>query len=125
MIPLEPKEKMDPARNFKCMEENCTLMFVTPNELVEHLNMEHNLKSYFMEQKHMESYTDFLKWKSNFEKDTGSCYVRNWRKSSGKEGTLFYYDCKESAPYCTSHLLITPVGYQGSFLLSPPPPPFQ
>ncbi|KAI5715135.1 hypothetical protein M8J77_011115 [Diaphorina citri] len=109
---------MDPARNFKCMEENCTLMFVTPNELVEHLNMEHNLKSYFMEQKHMESYTDFLKWKSNFEKDTGSCYVRNWRKSFGKEGTLFYYDCKESAPYCTSHLLITPVGYQGSFLLT-------
>jgi hypothetical protein len=40
--------------------------------------------------------SDFLKWKSNFEKDTGSCYVRNWRKSSGKEGTLFYYDCKES-----------------------------
>lgn len=96
---LRPEPQAVPGKT-KCNEPGCLMTFKYIKDLRQHLNEKHQIQ-FDVEEKKFNTYSDFLKWKVNYESGTRSCFYH--RKNLTRSGRrVEYWYCNRSGSYQSS-----------------------
>ncbi|UJR22884.1 hypothetical protein I4U23_025912 [Adineta vaga] len=85
----------------RCLENGCTYQMLAISDLRNHL-ANHHLKPEYKttEEKKFNSFAEFTEWKSAFEQNSGSKYVKNCgSKGKSENQTTEYYYCNRTGLY--------------------------
>jgi len=85
----------------KCQEPACTYQMLAISDLRNHLSNHHQKTEYkCTEERRFNSIAEFSEWKSSFEAQTGSKYVKNCgAKGKSDNQTTEYYYCNRTGPF--------------------------
>ncbi|VVC36370.1 Zinc finger C2H2-type,Zinc finger, SWIM-type [Cinara cedri] len=96
---LRPEHQVVTGKT-KCNEPECLLTFKYIRDFRQHLTEKHEIQ-FDVEDKKFNKYTEFLRWKENYETKTCSCYYH--RKTETRSGRkVEYWYCNRSGMYQSS-----------------------